>query len=238
MCIFRLTVSFETRKKNLKLPQLIRTDRMSSLEIRQASRHSLVAHLPVAVRICTSLSTECFPRTLINEKFPARRFSFAVSIKARSSQTPHGAAVTSLRETRYRHEKITGNFSRGAQGTKAEYVRERRWPECVRAMLFIPVNSYVHAPVYTRACLLYVGAMHAVTFETLQEGIARYESALARCGMKTRVRERRAWRPEVNSLPPGSDANISFQFRSWSESSAKKNVWKRSASRKCESKTL
>lgn len=81
----------------------------------------------------------------------------------------HSTAVTSLRETRYQHEKITGEFFQGAPARKP-YVRMLPVP-CARPRCCLPVNSYIRAPVYR--CVRDIrGCMHAVTFETLREEIA------------------------------------------------------------------
>lgn len=86
----------------------------------------------------------------------------------------HSAAVTSLQETRYQHEKITGNFSR---------VHQHETRTCARAPAMLFTRKFLYTRV--RACVLYVGVLHAVTFETLLErgsqiricSAARYEDA-------------------------------------------------------------
>lgn len=84
----------------------------------------------------------------------------------------HSTAVTSLRETRYQHEKITGEFFQGAPA-RNPYVRMLLVRMRAPAMLFTCKFLHTRARVYTSACVIYVrGCMHAVTFETLREEIA------------------------------------------------------------------
>lgn len=113
-------------------------------------RHSRYC-FPLAAHIAV-LPSVFPPRTLINEKFPAPIFLRRIDQSKKFTDPAaraHGAAVTSLRETRYRHEKITGEFFQGAPA-RNPYVRVplARVRARAPARCCLPVNSYVHACVH------------------------------------------------------------------------------------------
>lgn len=139
-------ILLESKKSNffvIAIIILIQYALSSRLKLgKRRRRHSRYC-FPLAAHIAV-LPSVFPPRTLINEKFPAPIFLRRIDQSKKFTDPAaraHGAAVTSLRETRYRHEKITGEFFQGAPA-RNPYVRAR-----ARAMC-LPVNSYVHACVH------------------------------------------------------------------------------------------
>lgn len=144
---------------------------------------------------------------------------------ARARARAHGAAVTSLRETRYRHEKITGEFFQGAPQHETRTC-ECRWPVCARPRCCLSVNSYVHACV---RAITWVCTRTRSRLNRSSRGDRRYESV--RGGAVWRRGELFARRTEVNRFL----TLISALSSDLDRKALRKNAWKKSGyvSRKC-----
>jgi len=112
-------------------------------------------------------------RLVINKKFPVPIFPRRID-QNKEFTDPGARGRNVIKTKRGRNtipgmRKLRGYFSR-VHRRHESCTCECRWPVVVRQRC-LPINSYVHAPVHARVRAIRE-CMHAVTSETLREGIA------------------------------------------------------------------
>lgn len=135
--------------------------------------------LPVAVHVDSSAGLPA----VYSDKWEIPNADFPSPYRSKQGvhgpRRAHSTTVTSLRETRYQHEKITGEFFQGAP-TSTKPIRASAAGPCASAMLFI-CKIPTYARPYTGACVRrYTWVYARGHVWNASRGNRRYESALYR----------------------------------------------------------